>query len=175
MTDPSSSVIRLANSSDADSAWDLLASCRTALLERGIAQWDDVYPSAETVRTDIAKATLHVLTTGNDCVGMVTLDANADAGYGSVKWEFEEPALIVHRLCVKPGLQGRGFGQQLMDFAEHHAGASGYRSIRLDAYSGNASSVSFYQKRGYRQAGQVYFPRRTLPFYLFEWRAARDG
>lgn len=170
MTGPTGSVIRLANESDVDVAWELLVACRTALLERGIAQWDTIYPSRDTVRNDVASAALYMLTADNGCVGLVTLDGNAHSDYASMEWESEEPALIVHRLCVRPGMQGRGFGQRLMRFAEEHAANNGYRSIRLDAYSGNASAVSFYQQRGYRQVGQLYFPRRPLPFYLYEWR-----
>jgi hypothetical protein len=55
-----------------------------------------------------------------------------------------------------------------MDFAESHAARSGYASIRLDAYTGNPRSVQLYRRRGYREVGQVYFPRRTLPFWCFE-------
>lgn len=165
-----SAVIRPAEVSDADAAWDLVASCRTALIERGITQWDTVYPSADTVRRDITNGTLFLLTTGVDCVGAVTLDANQDPSYASLQWQFEAPALVVHRLCVSPHLQGRGFGKRLMQFAEEHATGGGYGSIRLDAYSGNPSAVAFYQQRGYRRVGQLFFPRRELPFDLFEWK-----
>jgi ribosomal protein S18 acetylase RimI-like enzyme len=79
-----------------------------------------------------------------------------------------EPALVVHRLCVDPAYQGNGLGSQLMDFAEAHAKQNTYVSIRLDAYAGNPRAVWLYERRGYRKAGQVYFPRRTLPFFCFE-------
>jgi len=171
MTDSSQPVIRLADPTDVDEVWDVIASCRIALRERGVMQWDTTYPSVDTVEDDIANKTLFVLTADEDCVGVVTLDANADAAYASLKWKFEEPALIVHRLCIRPRLQGRGFGHRLMQFAEDRVSAGDYRSIRLDAYSQNASAVKFYQQRGYRQVGQIFFPRRPLPFYLFEWAA----
>ena len=174
MNDSDRSVIRPANAADVDVAWDVVASCRAALLDQGIAQWDAVYPSADTVRSDIENATLFLLTDGPDCAGVVTLDGKADPSYAALEWEFEEPALVVHRLCVRPGLQGRGFGHRLMRFAEEHAATTGYRSIRLDAYSGNPSALAFYQQRGYRRVGELFFPRRTLAFHLFEWSVPQD-
>lgn len=172
MTDTSQPVIRLADATDVGEVWDVIASCRIALRERGIMQWDTIYPSVDTVENDIANETLFVLSAEQTCVGIVTLDANADSAYASLQWKFEEPALIVHRLCIRPGLQGRGFGHQLMQFAEGRVSAGEHKSIRLDAYSENVSAVRFYQQRGYRQVGQLFFPRRTRPFFLFEWAAA---
>jgi len=167
-------VIRLATARDVDAAWGIVDSCRIALRERGIAQWDAVYPSLDTVERDVRNGTLFVLMVEDGCAGVVTLDGNADPSYTSLNWETEEPAMIVHRLCVRPDLQGRGIGHRLMKFAEDHATTSAYRSIRLDAYSGNAAAVAFYRQRGYRHVGQLYFPRRSLPFDLFE-RAVSPG
>jgi ribosomal protein S18 acetylase RimI-like enzyme len=169
MADADTSLIRIAQTSDADSVWVLLDSCRSALREQDIAQWDAVYPTADTVRADIAAARLFVFTAADRCVGAITLDANPDAAYASVPWNFADPALIVHRLCIAPGMQGKGLGHRLMEFAEQHAASEGYRSIRLDAYSANPSAVALYRRREYRQVAELFFPRRTLPFYLFEW------
>ncbi len=76
--------------------------------------------------------------------------------------------LVIHRLCVHPDWQARGLARQLMDFAENHARTQSYASIRLDAYKGNPRAIAFYEKRGYQRVGQARFPRRPLPFDLFE-------
>jgi hypothetical protein len=55
-----------------------------------------------------------------------------------------------------------------MEFAESHAAQSGYASVRLDAYTANQRSVELHRRRGYREVGQVYFPRRSMPFWCFE-------
>jgi ribosomal protein S18 acetylase RimI-like enzyme len=175
MSTPSESIsIRHAAPSDCDAAWRLVDSCRADLAARGIAQWHDEYPTMATVAADIGNARLFLLAWGGAFVGAVTLDANADPAYAAIRWESADPALIVHRLCVDPRWQGKGLGSRLMDFAEQHAASEGFASIRLDAYSGNPGAVALYRKRGYREAGQLYFPRRVLPFYLFERAAERD-
>lgn len=173
MTLSESPHIRLASLSDSEVAWQLIQSCKAALAMRGIAQWDEQYPTPATVAADIANARLFLLLSTGRCVGLVTLDASADPAYATIPWTMLEPALVVHRLCVDPLCQGKGFGGCLMDFAERHATQEGFASIRLDAYSGNPGAVALYRRRGYRQAGELHFPRRALAFYLFERATAR--
>ena len=173
MRESDSPHIRLAALSDSDIAWQLIHSCKAALATRGVAQWDEEYPSRANVVADIANARLFLLLSTGHCVGLVTLDASADPAYATIPWAGLEPALVVHRLCVDPLCQGKGFGSRLMDFAESHATQHEFASIRLDAYSGNPEAVALYRRRGYRQAGELYFPRRALPFYLFERATAR--
>ena len=157
-----------ADEAQLDAAWAVIDRCRAALRQRDILQWDDVYPTRETVAADIAHRRLHVLTVWGECQATVALDDTQDPVYRTVQWTTAEPALVVHRLCVDPQAQGRGYGRQLMDFAEAYAERHRYSSVRLDAYSDNPSAVMLYRRRGYREAGQVMFPRRSLPFHLFE-------
>ena len=55
-----------------------------------------------------------------------------------------------------------------MDFAERFAIENEYATIRLDAYSGNQRAIKFYEQQSYKKTGQVFFPKRTLPFYCYE-------
>ena len=151
-----------------DAAWQIVDRCRTALRARGILQWDDVYPTRQTVEADIECARLYVLHSGDEAAAIVTVDATPDEQYATVPWTSAEPALVVHRLCVDPAAQRRGLGGRLMDYVEAHAEHHGFASVRLDAYSGNPDALALYRRRGYREAGQVFFPRRSLPFYCFE-------
>jgi ribosomal protein S18 acetylase RimI-like enzyme len=151
-----------------DAAWAVLARCRDALAASGVPQWDEVYPTRAVVAADAAAGTLHLLVEGGRVLGAVTVDARQDPEYAAVAWAYDEPALVVHRLCVDPEAQGRGLGARLMAHVEALGAARGYRSVRLDAYSANPASVALYRRRGYREAGQVHFARRPLPFHCFE-------
>ena len=157
-----------ADISHLDAAWRIIDRCRASLRERGIFQWDDVYPTREDVEADIGAGRLYALTTGEHPQAIVTMDSIQEPEYATLSWMSPEPALVVHRLCVDPSAQGRGLGGQLMDYVEKHASRHRFASIRLDAYSGNPQALSLYRRRGYREVGQVLFPRRTLPFCCFE-------
>ncbi len=162
-----------ADRSHLDAAWQIIARCRTALRERGILQWDDLYPTREIVAADIAGGRLFVLTCAGRARAVVTVDATPDEQFATVPWTTAEPALIVHRLCVDPAAQGRVLGGRLMDHVEAHAEHHRFACVRLDAYSGNPQALALYRGRGYREAGQIFFPRRALPFHCFERDIAR--
>jgi ribosomal protein S18 acetylase RimI-like enzyme len=146
----------------------LIATCTHTMREHGIDQWDDLYPNEEIITRDVDSGSLYVLEQDDRCLAAVSLNQEQDAAYQTVHWFGGEPALVVHRLCVDPAHQGNGIGNRVMAFAEAHAKQQFYVSIRLDAYTGNPRAVRLYERRGYRKAGQVYFPRRTLPFFCFE-------
>jgi ribosomal protein S18 acetylase RimI-like enzyme len=152
-----------------DPVWDLMARCKHALEAQAIFQWDELYPTRELIETDVHRGVLFVLEDDDGhCLASVVLDDRQAEEYTSLAWMGQEPALVVHRLCVDPAAQGRGHAHRLMEFAELHAARSGYASIRLDAYTGNPRSVALYRRRGYRTVGQIHFPRRELPFWCFE-------
>jgi ribosomal protein S18 acetylase RimI-like enzyme len=152
----------------------LISATTQTMREHGIYQWDDIYPNEEIITKDVNSRSLYVLEQDDLCLAAMSLNQEQDEAYQKVPWFGGEPVLVVHRLCVDPAYQGHGMGNRLMDFAEEHAKQHAYVSIRLDAYTGNSRAVRLYERRGYRKAGQVYFPRRTLPFFCFE-KVLREG
>lgn len=147
---------------------NLLSACINDLRHRGIYQWDDIYPNLDMVVKDVSDHTLFVALRGNDCLGAVCLSEEQEDAYLELSWVGRAPVLVVHRLCVAPTQQGRGIASRIMDFAEGFAEKKGYTSVRLDVYTGNKMAITLYEKRGYMMAGQVFFPRRELPFYCME-------
>lgn len=161
-------MIEVATKPQFDIAWNIIDRCRSSLLGQGIFQWDDHYPTVETVRADIADRRLYLLTSSGIGRAVVTIDAKTEPQYSTVSWTTIEPTLIVHRLCVDPAFQRGGFGRQLMDYVENYARRHRYASLRLDAYSGNPRALALYRRRGYHEVGQIVFPRRVLQFTCFE-------
>jgi GNAT superfamily N-acetyltransferase len=146
----------------------LISATTQTMREHGIYQWDEIYPNEEIITKDVDSRSLYVLEQSGLCIAAVSLNQEQDEAYQQVHWLGAEPVLVVHRLCVDPAYQGNGIGSGLMDFAEENAKQNAYVSIRLDTYTGNPRAVRLYERRGYRKAGQIYFPRRTLPFFCFE-------
>ena len=56
-----------------------------------------------------------------------------------------------------------------MDFAENYAITNRAASIRLDTFSKNLGNQMFYETRGYKRLGNIYFPKQSEhPFYCYE-------
>ena len=63
-------------------------------------------------------------------------------------------AAEVKRMRVRPGLQGRGYGQILLDTLHARAAELGYCRLRLDTTVQQRAARHLYIKNGYREAGR---------------------
>lgn len=161
--------IELATNADMKDIFDLLLKCKDRLISQGIYQWDEEYPSIEYLASDISRGSLRKLTQHGKIVGIVSFDDFQEPQYADVSWKLTEGRVVViHRLAVLPEYQGNGFARELMNHVERLAFEMQFNSIRLDAYSGNSQVVKFYERRGYKKAGEIYFPRREMPFVCME-------
>lgn len=70
----------------------------------------------------------------------------------------------LRQMAVKAGLQGKGIGRVLMQFAENIARDRGNKKIMMHA---RKSAVGFYEKLGYEVEGEE-FTEVTIPHYNME-------
>ena len=73
-------------------------------------------------------------------------------------------AVRLRQMAVKAGLQGKGIGRVLMQFAENLARDRGYKKISMHARN---NAVGFYEKMGYKKKGKP-FEEITIAHYLME-------
>ena len=132
----------------------------------GIFQWDEHYPSKAVLENDISSGEMRLVCDDERIVGAVVLNDRQDEDYARGDWFFEEPAAVVHRLCIDPECQHHGFGRQAIGLAEAALREHGFQSVRLDAFSQNPYALRLYESLGYRKAGEVHY-RKGL-FYLYE-------
>lgn len=161
--------ITTAEKTDVPGIMNLISECIREMEGRGIYQWGDFYPTVDIITNDIQCESLYTMQNRKECVGIICLNEEQSPEYREIEWLSDERCvLVVHRLAVHPKWHEQGIGRKFMDFAEKFATEKCYTSIRLDAYSGNPRAISFYEKCGYEKTGQVYFPKRTLPFFCYE-------
>ena len=163
-------MIKKAVSKDVAEIYALTKSCAKHLIENGIFQWNEQYPSSEVLNKDIELQQLYKLEIDNRIVGIIVLTEIEHVEYKNVEWLTENGNnLYIHRLAVHPNFQGKGYAKQLMDFAENYATENDFNSVRLDTFSQNSRNIKFYKNRNYKQLESIYFPKQsTFPFYCFE-------
>ena len=163
-------MIRIATSTDIDSILLLTKACASDMISKGIYQWNEHYPNAIAFQKDIQRNELYVLTYENNVVGCIVISTFMDNEYNAIKWlTSSDKNIYIHRLAVHPDFQGRGFAQQLMDFAENFALKHKNSSVRLDTFSQNTRNHKFYELRGYVRLESIYFPKQSEhPFYCYE-------
>jgi predicted GNAT family N-acyltransferase len=70
----------------------------------------------------------------------------------------------LRQMAVKPGLQGKGIGRVLMQFAENLARDRGNAKMTMHA---RKTATGFYEKQGYKIVGEE-FDEVTIPHYIME-------
>ena len=136
----------------------IMALVRDAVREKrknGDDQWDDAYPGRQLITQDILSGNLFKLVDGHELLGIIVLNEEQPAPYLALAWDDGDRPLVVHRLCIDPRYQRRGLARQLMLFAEEHAAASSYSSIRLDTYSKNRAARALFESLDYQPVGDV--------------------
>ncbi len=61
-----------------------------------------------------------------------------------------DDAMLIENVATHPDDQGRGSGQQLLDFAEQKAREAGFTMMRLYTNEKFTANQDYYRKRGYR-------------------------
>ena len=163
-------MIRRAKLSEIPEILAITKACAVDLQQKGIYQWNDNYPSKNAFLGDIERKELYVKVLGEQVIGAIAVSTLMDEEYRSIGWSTpNDNNVYVHRLCVHPHFQGRGHAQSLMDFAEKLARKGNFASVKLDTFSQNKRNQRFYETRGYKRLGDVYFPQQSEhPFYCYE-------
>ena len=162
--------IRLATLKDIKPVLEITRACAKHLMAQGIYMWNENYPTESAFINDVKRRELYVLEENNTLRGCIVLSTFMDLPYEKKRWlSPNKNNLYIHRLAVHPHFQGKGYAQQLMDFAENFADENLFASIRLDTFSQNFRNHKFYEVRGYIRLDEIYFPDQSPhPFYCYE-------
>jgi ribosomal protein S18 acetylase RimI-like enzyme len=163
-------VIRRAKIGEIPEILTIARACAIHMTKRGIFQWNEHYPSQNAFEKDIERGELYVLILDSSPIGTIVISTLMDEEYIPITWLTPNTNNVyIHRLSIHPQYQGKGYAQQLMDFAEKYAKENSFTSIRLDTFSQNRRNQKFYETRGYQKLGDIYFPKQSEhPFHCYE-------
>ncbi|OBX24277.1 MULTISPECIES: GNAT family N-acetyltransferase [Bizionia] len=164
-------MIRKGTTQDIDAILEITKACAIDMISKNIQQWNSQYPSRSAFKNDVARNELYVLEEAKKIIGCLVLSTKMDAEYETIGWLTPNSNnLYIHRVAIHPDYQGKGWARKLMDFAENIANKNEFTSIRLDTFSKNARNQKFYELRGYKKLGSIYFPKQSEhPFYCYEF------
>lgn len=163
-------MIRKGRHDDIDNILEITKACAVNMIAENILQWNEFYPNKMAFVNDVNRDELYVFEIESEILGCITISSFMDDEYLPISWLTpNKNNIYIHRLAVHPYLQGKGYAQQLMGFAEQYAKENQYISIRLDTFSQNKRNQKFYELRGYQKLGDIYFPKQSKhPFYCYE-------
>ncbi|WP_400071084.1 GNAT family N-acetyltransferase [Zobellia russellii] len=149
---------------------EVTKACAAAMIENGIYQWNENYPSKQAFELDVERGELYVLEKDNQIIGTIVISTLMDEEYEPIEWLTPSGKNIyIHRVSVHPDFQGKGYAQKLMTFAENYARENSFASVRLDTFSQNKRNHRFYEARGFQRLGDIFFPKQSEhPFHCYE-------
>ena len=137
----------------------------------GNLQWDDHYPNPSVFERDINLSQLWLAEIDSQIAGVAAITTDQEPEYANVGWDTNETAIVVHRLAVNPGFQGKGVAKALMQQAETLARTRNIPILRVDTNSHNQATQQLFPKLGYTYAGETGFSFRPgLRFLCYEKR-----
>jgi len=153
-------MIRLAKILEIPDILNITQACAKSMIDQGIYQWNEYYPSKEAFEKDVARKELYVLEENDEIIGTIVVSTLMDGEYYPINWLTpNRNNVYIHRLAVHPKKQRKGYAQDLMNFAEDYARKGGFISVRLDTFSKNSRNNKFYQARGVSAAWGYIFPQ----------------
>lgn len=113
-------------------------------------QWTGAYPSAQTVRGDIAAGNLFVAEVEGKIVGCCTLVVGRDPYYAEIdgRWLNDEPYGTMHRLASSGDV--RGIADVFIDFCASRIG-----NLRIDTHADNLPMQRAILRNGFSYCGVV--------------------
>ena len=97
-------MIRLAKETELLEILSLTNACTTHMIDQGIYQWNDTYPSREAFVNDINRGELFVLKSNHKLIGCMVLTTIMDQEYIPINWitNNNDNSLYLHRLAIHP-------------------------------------------------------------------------
>ena len=152
-------MIRRATLQDVDNIMDIVHSAQLALRELDIDQWQDGYPTAESIKEDIAQGVGYVATNNNATIGYAAIVLTGEQAYQQIadSWLYGSNYVVIHRLCTAQSHRRQGVALDLMRYAAELCRKAGYNAFRIDTHRGNIRMLSMLEKLEFRRAGIIHY------------------
>lgn len=152
-------MIRKATSEDKALIMSIIHSAQEALRELGIDQWQDGYPTPESIDEDIANGVGYVACTDSEVIGYAAIVLTGEPAYLQIdeKWLYGKDYVVAHRLCVNAGYRRGGVALELMKYAAEVARTAQHNAFRIDTHRGNIRMLTMLSKLGFREVGTIFY------------------
>ncbi len=147
-------VIRQVTSEDSfESLTDLLHRAYAPLAAMGF-RYLATHQDVETTRRRSASGECLLGVLSHRVVGTIVV-IPPKGGSTRCEWYARTDVSVLSQFAVEPALQRKGYGQELLAFAESRAWALGAAEVAVDTAENAHHLIRFYSTRGYRHVGHA--------------------
>lgn len=162
-------MIRLAKLKEIDQIMTVVKQAVALMKVDGNDQWNDTYPSRDSLLQNINSNELYILEIKEDIAAMIVIEKRQDFWYEQVKWVENDSFYVLHRLAVASDFRRQGLGKKMIEFSISKANENHVAAIKADTYSKNQKMKKLFVKLGFTYVGDIYFNNKKLPYYCYEY------
>jgi len=144
--------IQLARKEDAA---EILALYRSMI--GGKADWNEEYPSAETIEFDLSRNSLFVIKNDNDeIISAISIDEDPEVDSLDC-WNKElQPSGEISRICVRKDMQNKGIAREMIQFIMEVLIERGMKGIRFLVRPQHSAAIKSYSHLGFHKVGECF-------------------
>lgn len=145
--------IHKATLEDIPQMMEIFAIARRFMAQTGNPhQWEDTYPSADLLTTDINSGDSYICMEQDEMVATFVLRGGADPTYDIIydgAWKNDNPYATIHRIASSGRV--KGIFRTVMEYALRH-----YDTIRIDTHQDNKVMRGAIAKAGFEYCGIIH-------------------
>lgn len=121
----------------------------------GPADWNEYYPSEDTIEFDLSRNSLFVMKNGEgQIIAAISIDKD-EAVEGLDCWDKElTPSAEISRVCVRKDMQNKGIAREMLEYVFEILRNQGKRSVHLLVKTGHKAALSLYGAAGFKTVGE---------------------
>ncbi len=161
-------MIRLANEKDIDAIMAIVKDAKASMKENHIDQWQGDYPQKEIFLEDISNGNCYVVEEdsiiGVMCMFLRESELDNEDNYDYIEegdWLNHDSYVVVHRSAILSKYKGKGYMQQMFEYAKEYALKHGINNLRVDTHKDNLPMRKAIKKYGFVECGVVYMYDQT--------------
>jgi len=160
-------MIRRATQFDIEDVNEIYLDAKALFRSLQINQWQDLdgYPNLQTIIADINKNSLYVKEVNGKIVGTIVLQKEKETCYDNIyegNWLNDDEYYVIHRIAVRNGYYGMGYGKELMRFCEEETIKDKVYNIRVDTKHENKIMRKILENLEYRECGIIFLSRPNV-------------
>jgi predicted GNAT family N-acyltransferase len=135
------------------------------LKEQGIDQWQNGYPNAEVIISDIKNGYGYVLVdNNNNIVATASVSFDGEPTYQKIydgTWLSDHPYSVIHRIAVAKDVKGKSISSILIKQIEDLSKKNNIYSIKIDTHKENKRMQKVIASNQFQYCGIIYLEDKS--------------
>ena len=152
-------IFRQAQSCETDRIMQIIRQAQARMHAAGSRQWQDGYPSPETIRRDLLCGDGRIVRIDGAAAAYAAFVFDGEPAYAEIDgtWLDQAPYVVLHRLAVAQEVKGQGIATEFMRRTMTLARERGTGSFRIDTNFDNRCMLRLLAKFGFVRCGEIHY------------------